>query len=327
MSCLALPLHHYMKQFLPVALISYLYNTCCILGSGSRVITNIHPVVYQPDTVPDHAQVGTCQTETGLMYSVGQRWIKHQGTKQLICTCLGTGVSCDQWGRKLFLCKFRVSEKRNYLHGCNYEIHLWSYVWLGWQADQVVFMCPCVSPVLIQMDLLQCMAVTPVVCPVCSLLFIRGRPTTPAPPMDVLTASCGAPPHQILRRTRNILSVQRRMVSGCVDKHWNCVEMTLIFGEKKWGFTLLVVVQDRIANLAIHGPMFIAAARWGLLVSAGNPSTMRTNGCEMTLRHFYVTGGHAWWLCKSEAISITLGGEFHSRKTLLTLRLHIIFLI
>ncbi|XP_005743790.1 fibronectin 1a [Pundamilia nyererei] len=67
------------------------------LGTGSRVVTNIHPVVYQPDAVPEHAQNGACQTETGLMYSVGQRWIKKQGTTQMICTCLGTGSSCNPW--------------------------------------------------------------------------------------------------------------------------------------------------------------------------------------------------------------------------------------
>ncbi|KAM9364492.1 fibronectin 1a [Pholidichthys leucotaenia] len=67
------------------------------LGTGSRVVTNIQPAVYQPSTVSELPQEGICQTETGLMYSVGQRWLKNQGNKQLICTCLGNGVSCDQW--------------------------------------------------------------------------------------------------------------------------------------------------------------------------------------------------------------------------------------
>lgn len=63
------------------------------------------------------------------------------------------------------------------------------------------------------MDLLQYTVATPVVCPVCSLLFTRERPTTLVPLMDVLTGSCGAPPRLTSRQSRNFLSAQRRTVS------------------------------------------------------------------------------------------------------------------
>ncbi|XP_034042510.1 fibronectin 1a isoform X2 [Thalassophryne amazonica] len=64
------------------------------LGTGSRVITNIHPV---PVPVPALHQEGTCRTDTGVTYFLGQRWIRNQGAKQMICVCLGSGVSCDEW--------------------------------------------------------------------------------------------------------------------------------------------------------------------------------------------------------------------------------------
>uniref|UniRef100_A0A8C6V4Q2 Fibronectin n=1 Tax=Neogobius melanostomus TaxID=47308 RepID=A0A8C6V4Q2_9GOBI len=67
------------------------------LGTGSRVITNIQPVVYQPAQVPELPQDGPCRSDAGLYYFIGQRWIKNQGTLQMLCTCLSNGISCEHW--------------------------------------------------------------------------------------------------------------------------------------------------------------------------------------------------------------------------------------
>ncbi|XP_071371865.1 fibronectin 1b isoform X1 [Centroberyx affinis] len=63
-------------------------------GTGTGSVVLIHP---QPLPQPEPPTEGTCRTDSGATFYDGQRWIKNQGNKQVLCTCLGNGVSCQDW--------------------------------------------------------------------------------------------------------------------------------------------------------------------------------------------------------------------------------------
>ena len=68
------------------------------MSLGSGTVTDVQMAVFQPHTNPQPVPYGHCVTDSGVVYSVGMQWLKTQGNKQMLCTCLGNGVSCQETG-------------------------------------------------------------------------------------------------------------------------------------------------------------------------------------------------------------------------------------
>ena len=61
------------------------------------MVTNIQPAAHREGVVDFPPEV-TCSTESGLNYVQGQSWLRNQGDKEMLCNCVGNGISCQEWG-------------------------------------------------------------------------------------------------------------------------------------------------------------------------------------------------------------------------------------
>lgn len=104
-------------------------NLWLCAATGTVVVTPV-----QTGQQPVQPLEGTCRTDSGATYNDGQQWFRSQGSKQMICTCLGNGVSCQEWGEQrhgaegsgpacpvcvIFLIVLYLTEARNQAYGGN----------------------------------------------------------------------------------------------------------------------------------------------------------------------------------------------------------------
>ncbi|XP_051982338.1 fibronectin 1b isoform X2 [Xyrauchen texanus] len=62
-------------------------------GSGSTMELIVRPVTEQVNTLLEE---GTCKTDSGVTYYNGMSWMRSQGNKEMLCTCVGGGISCEE---------------------------------------------------------------------------------------------------------------------------------------------------------------------------------------------------------------------------------------
>ncbi|XP_058616190.1 fibronectin 1b isoform X2 [Onychostoma macrolepis] len=73
------------------------------IGSGSSATHRLSPVINQVNVLAELLEEGDCKTDSGVYYSNGMSWIRSQGSKEMLCTCVGGGISCEEQDGQSFV--------------------------------------------------------------------------------------------------------------------------------------------------------------------------------------------------------------------------------